>query len=567
MSKAQNTNDSFRKYVLLDTPFFSRGTEGAKFIFKRHENQSVAATLKIFFLKPLMRIEAKKQIAQMINSENFQKIDETKNLLTKINALPFWQGVDPEEVRKALIAAAHEKVYTILEPNETAFISDTLHHSLYKEISIPQHIYMRLREDPILEYLNENDSDESEEEFSSEQSENEIKPDELENKAFPKQVEKEINEMSLEEKIISDNFKKESKENELRKKIEQENLREETERIRIIKSIRQAELAEIVKQADIERKNEIDNLKKDINPDSLKEDINLQLEKKYPSNEDRNQNIYAGLDELISHLNTPNKVCSAVRNPKINIFMKAFQSLECDTGFPFTLSNQITNVYAWYTEKYTEADKKGNLEEINKIMHPESETPVAEEKQRKLAEEMRNKLIKIPDFNDSPDALNAFVEYCENPRKIDLSKRDDYEEFLRIFYININKLNRIDRSQCLNIADSLEGLLKSSYGTDLDSFNYRGQLIKKPEVKKLVKKLLTYDKPSYSLLIFLDYLVEGKVSIKEEKSFWQLCQFIANQQKNITSSLDLDTKTFKYFLVELNTDLLKYAEEKEIKLT
>ena len=73
MSKPSSTKDTHRKYVLLDKPIFSKRKEESKFLFKREENQSYAFAIKKFFLKPLMRTEAKKTNSQYSKIANIQK--------------------------------------------------------------------------------------------------------------------------------------------------------------------------------------------------------------------------------------------------------------------------------------------------------------------------------------------------------------------------------------------------------------------------------------------------------------------------------------------------------------
>ena len=208
------------------------------------------------------------------------------------------------------------------------------------------------------------------------------------------------------------------------------------------------------------------------------------------------------------------------------------------------ISQKITNIFSLYVEKYENARSKGNLSEINKAMRPELEKPAATEKQKKLAEGIRRKLKQIREFNNNPNELEAFIDYFKNPASsYDSEKISDYEAFLAIFYKYINQLDRDTQTQCLNVADQLEGELQIDRGDDFEIFYDAEMEIQRPEVFDLVNALKEYDAPSSSLLSFFNYLKDGKSTINSE-SYWKLVQFAVNQNSAVQTILPLDQIDF-----------------------
>jgi hypothetical protein len=599
MQKPSPTNTTYRKYVLVDKPIFSKEKEGSKLLFKREENKSYAFAIKKFFLKPFMRAEAKKQIVNILKSEIFENSNDAKVLLAKINSTPFWKGVKTEEFLKVskpvLERAALGKNDVFCEKNTkaTAEIQPNLLRDLLgSEFPEPLDDFDTYQKD----FKNktspdENEkhasADECEEDFSSFESEEDVSADEStesdspdldENENFIEEAniqiestaekyELAINNKIFEAPISHKNSKKEPKEKELIKKAQQEYLKKENEQLKVIQEIEQDELAELMKKESISLINELDNLRKNIKPDELKEIIKSKLARRFNPDEDKNKTIFEGLNELISHINNPNKEYSFESNKKINVFMRAIEQIE-DQGnglLDLKISQKITKLFSFYAEKYEDARLKGNLAETIKAMHPELENPAITEKQNKLAQEIRIKLKEIRQFNNNPNELEAFIDYFKNPSsKYDPEKMSDYEAFLNIFYKNISQLDRITQTHCLNVADQLEGELQIDWAIDFEAFDDEEMEIQNPEIFKLVNSLKEYDAPSSSLLSFFYYLKDGKSTINSE-SYWKLLQFAVNQNSAMQTILSLDQiDFFKELVKNLMSDLREYATRKNI---
>jgi len=599
MPKPSSTKDTHRKYVLLDKPIFSKRKEESKFLFKREENQSYAFAIKKFFLKPLMRTEAKKQIANILKLPIFKNSESAKDLLEKINASPFWKGIKTEEFLKAsrsvLERAALDKNDVFCKPDKTAPAAKQ--HNLLRDLlgsEFPDLLrdfdtYQREYKNNISPDENETytSADESEEDFSSFESEEDVLADEskecdssnvVEDENFIEQATIEIDRAAEKYEVASSNeifeapsfhkiSQKELKEKELIKQNQQENPEKAKEQLKIIEAIEQDQLAELMKNESVSIINEFENLTKDIKPDELKEIIKSKLAITCNPDEEGNKKIYEGLDELISHANNLNAECSLEGNKKIRIFIKAIDQIENQAhgSLDLKISQKITELFSFYAEKYEDAKLKGNLLEINKAMHPELEKPAATEKQKKLAEDIRRKLKQIREFNNNPNELEAFIDYFKNPTSsYDSEKISDYDAFLTIFYKNINQLDRDTQTHCLNAADQLEGELQIDWGTDFEAFDDAEMEIQRPEVFDLVNALKEYDAPSSSLLSFFNYLKDGKSTINSE-SYWKLLQFAVNQNSAMQTILPLDQiDFFKAFVKNLMSDLREYAVRKNI---
>ena len=599
MPKTSADDNVHRKYVLVDKPIFSKGKEGQKFLFKREKNQSYAFAIKKFFLKPLMRAEAKKQIANILKSKIFEDSNSAKDLLAKINATPFWKGVDTEEFLKIskpiLQRAAYEKNDVFCKPDKTASAAEQqnplrdLLGSQFPSLLVDFDTYQTEYKKNISpdEYKKYAPAEECEEDFSSFETEEDVSADEsqesdssdlVRNENFIEQGNihtehaPEKNELTNEDKnfevpIFHNIYKKESKEKELINQTQQESLKKENGQLKIIQAIEQDELAEIIKKESISLINELANLKKDIKPDELKEIIKSKLEKIFNPNDEGNKKIYEGLDELISHTNNLNRECSIDGNKKINIFMAAIEKIEDqgDEYIELKISKKITEIFSFYSEKYEEARSKGNLAEINKAMHPQLENLAITEKQSKLAKEIHLKLKQIPQFKYHPNELEAFIDYFKNPGgEYDPEKTSEYEKFLEIFYNHINELDRESQTHCLNVADQLEGELQIDWGTDFETFDDADMEIRRPEVFELVNTLKEYDAPSSSLLSFFNYLKDGKSTI-DSKSYRKLLQFSVNQKSAMQTIIPFDQIDFFQELVKiLISDLREYAVRKNI---
>lgn len=599
MPKTSATKDTHRKYVLLDKPIFSKRKEESKFLFKREENQSYAFAIKKFFLKPLMRAEAKKQIANILKLPIFENSKSARDLLEKINTTPFWKGVKTEEFlkasRSALERAALEKNDVFCKSDKTAPAAGQ--HNLLRDLlgsEFPELLrdfdtYQREYKNNISPDENEKyaSADECEEDFSSFESEEDVSADESTESDSPDLAENEnfiekaniqidrtaekyelaVNNKIFEEPIPHKTSKKEPKEKELIKQTQKEYIQKENDQLKIIQAIEQEELAESMKKESSSLIDELDTLRKNVKSDELKEIIKSKLARRFNPDEDKNKTIYEGLNELISHINNPSKECSLESNKKINIFMSAIEQIEdqVNGSLDLKISQKITELFSFYAEKYEDARLKGNISEINKAMHPELEKPAAIEKQKELAEDIRRKLKQIREFNNNPNELEAFIDYFKNPASsYEPEKISDYEAFLVIFYKNINKLDRDTQTHCLNVADQLEGELQIDWGTDFEAFDDAEMEIQRPEVFDLVNALKEYDAPSSSLLSFFNYLKDGKSTINSD-SYWRLLQFAVNQNSAMQTILPLDQiDFFKAFTKTLMSDLREYAVRKNI---
>jgi hypothetical protein len=599
MPKTSAANNVHRKYVLVDKPIFSKRKEGQKFLFKREENRSYAFAIKKFFLKPLMRAEAKKQIANILKSKIFENSNSAKDLLAKINATPFWKGVETEEFlnisKPILERAALEKNDVFCKPDKKVSAAeqqnpmrDLLGSTFPDLLSVFDKYQNEYKKNPSpVENEKYTSSEECEEDFSSFETEEDVSADEsqesdssdlFDNANFSEQnniqanhslkkYEAVSNNNKFETAIFHNNSKKEPEEKVLRKQPQQEYLKKENEQLKIIQAIEQDELAETMKKESISLINELDNLKKYIKPDELKEIIKSKLEKIFNPNDEDNKKIYEGLDELISHANNLNKECSIDGNKKINIFMAAIEKIEDqgDESLELKISKKITEIFSFYAEKYEDARSKGNLAEINKAMYPQLENLAITKKQSKLAQEIHLKLKQIRQFKYHPNELEAFIDYFKNPDDgYDSEKISEYEEFLEIFYNNINELDRESQTHCLNVADQLEGELQIDWGTDFETFDDADMEIQRPEVFELVNTLKEHDAPSSSLLSFFNYLKDGKSTI-DSKSYWKLLQFSVNQKSAMQTIIPLDQIDFFQELVKnLMSDLREYAVRKNI---
>lgn len=599
MPKTSTANNAHRKYVLVDKPIFSKRKEEIKFLFKREENQSYAFAIKKFFLKPLMRAEAKKQIVNILKSKIFEDSNNAKDLLSKINATPFWKGVKTEEFLKiskpVLERAALEKNDVFCKPDKTASAAEQ--QNLLRDLlgaEFPKLLddfdtYQKEYQKNANSEKNEKSAsaDECEEDFPSFESEEDVSVDESQESDLSDLSENENSveqnnihtsdttekyEMASDSKnfespLLHKTFKRNSKEEELIKKSQYEDLKEQNEQLKIMQAIEQDEIVEIMKKESISLINKLDNLKKEIKPDELKEIIKSKLSKIFDPTKDENKNIYDGMEELISHANNLNKEYSIDGNKKINIFMDAIKRLE-DQGnesIELKISKKITKIFSFYAERYEDARIKGNLAEINKAMHPKLENPAIAEKQIKLAQEIRIKLKEIRQFNNNPNELEAFIDYFKNPAsEYDPEKASDYETFLKVFYKNITQLDRETQTHCLNAADQLEGELQIDWGTDFEAFDDADMEMQRPEVFELVNFLKEYDAPSSSLLSFFNYLKDGK-SIINSESYWKLLQFSVNQNSAMQTLLPLDQiDFFKDIIKNMTSDLREYAIRKNI---
>jgi len=266
MPKTSATKDAYRKYVLVDKPMFSKGKEGLKFLFKREENQSYAFAVKKFFLKPLMRAEAKKQIINILKSPIFESSNNARDLLEKIKAIPFWKGVKTEEFltisKPALMRAALEKNDVFCKPDKTASAAEQQNllrdllgaefPDLLRDFDTYQKKYRNHR------YSDENDkyvlADDCEEEFSSFEYEEDTLTDEsnesdasnvVENENFIEHTNTQIDRMAEKHTLAISNkifeapsphkaHKTTPKEKELIKQNQQEYFQKENDQLKII---------------------------------------------------------------------------------------------------------------------------------------------------------------------------------------------------------------------------------------------------------------------------------------------------------------------------------------------
>jgi hypothetical protein len=276
MPKTSADDNVHRKYVLVDKPIFSKGKEGQKFLFKREKNQSYAFAIKKFFLKPLMRAEAKKQIANILKSESFKDSDNSKDLLAKINATPFWKGVQTEDFLNFLERAALEKNDVFCKPDKTVSaveqqnplreLLDSAFPDLLNDFDRYQNEYKENFSPGEDEKYTS--SEECEEDFSSFESEDDVSAEEsqksdssdlFDNENFaeknniqanhtPKKYEVANNNNNFETAIFHNNSKKEPGEKAIRKQPQKEYLKKENSQLEIIQAIEQDELAEIIKK-------------------------------------------------------------------------------------------------------------------------------------------------------------------------------------------------------------------------------------------------------------------------------------------------------------------------------
>lgn len=62
-----------------------------------------------------MRMEAKKHITKILSSNEFKNERSAKELLKKINEIPFWRGVKVEEFKKVMSNTSLDKITEFVE--------------------------------------------------------------------------------------------------------------------------------------------------------------------------------------------------------------------------------------------------------------------------------------------------------------------------------------------------------------------------------------------------------------------------------------------------------------------
>lgn len=612
--KIPEKNSGFIKYVLVDKPIFLERKEGAKFILSRNKNKSYALSIKKFFAKPLMRMEAKKHITKILSSNEFKNERSAKELLKKINEIPFWRGVKVEEFKKVMSNTSLDKITEFVESNKNEHKNtkkNNLIKSLFSELPDLEKSYKKYKTEyvdkiPVYAYEEEISFEESKEKIDSHEFNNYLSSDSndeefslfeseektdsdlsetyspsagIESADHPKPTafEKHISQENTSSKSVNEtpsvqtnsvNLKKFQNEKYALTKEINEKIKKEKEQLEILQCMEKNELERSMQQDSIATVKELENLKKLIDLDVLKERIQTKLESMFEKNEEKNRNIYEGLNELISHANNLKKECSIEGNRKITAFMSALEKLEdkIKDSTDLEIHKNFVDIFALYTEKYEAARLKGQLAEIAKVMYPESEEWAIKEKQQKLAGEIRAKLKEISVFNRYPDELDAFADYFKNPdMEFDEERREYYAAFLRIFYENIQLLDKNTQTQCLNVADQLEGELQYDAQIDFGLFDTDDMETKQPEFFDLITALQDYDAPSSSLLSFFEYLKNGKSTINKI-SYWKLLQFSVNRSSAMQVLLKFDDLDFfKSALQRLNADLRLYANIKNIK--
>lgn len=606
-------NSDFMKYALVDKPILSRKKEDIRFILSRNKKNSTEFSVKKFFAKSLMKMEAKKHIARILGSEQLKNEPSAQKLLKKIKETPFWRGVKVEEFKEAMSYIPLDKITEFVESNKNGKANvqkNALIKSLFSELPDLENSYLQYKnhyidkisvnvyedktsfeasENKIDSYENHADasSESCDEEFSSFESEEDIDSDFSENDLPSSRVENadQIKQADSEKQISHQNTKTDSSHENFSaqtdhvnsKKLQNEknitikgindNIKKEKEQLEMVQALEQDELAKTMKQESIATAKELNDLKKVIKSDDLKKKIQTTLESRFEQNEEKNRSIYEGLNELISHATNLNKECSIEGNKKISAFMKALEKTENELKDRTDLAfyEQITNIFTFYAEKYEAARLKGQLAEITKVMHPESESSAIEEKQKKLAGEIRAKLKEVSVFNRHPEELDAFIDYFKNPEtEFDEERTEYYAAFLNIFYDNIRLLDQKTQTQCLNVADQLEGELQYDAQSDFGLFDTEDMDTKQPEFFDLINYLKDYDTPSSSLLSFFEYLKDGQRTINKY-SYWKLLQFSVNRSSAMQPLLKLgDTDFFKAAIQRLNADLRQYASIKNI---
>ena len=88
---------------------FGSGTLETRLMYPRTSPQATGEKIKLFFLKPLMKLAARNQVAAFLSSRQIQNLDTAKNLLRNISKNPF-RSVSEKELSAVLAEAALTKI-------------------------------------------------------------------------------------------------------------------------------------------------------------------------------------------------------------------------------------------------------------------------------------------------------------------------------------------------------------------------------------------------------------------------------------------------------------------------
>jgi hypothetical protein len=438
---APSAGNNIRKYVLVDTPVFPKGKEGATFLFNRNQVKSVSSAIKEFFLKIPMRAEGKKQIAEIFSSYQFKDNPKAQDILKDMKKLRFWEGVDARKVGDVLAQAALQGIHAFTETDGT--LNDTDRRNTLRKSLV------------------------------------EVLPD-------------------LEEVYLSE-------------------------------------------------------------PANLKEVIKIRLKQQLKSDKDDSTFFYSGLEEFISHLENREKEVSFLGNAKIQRFMGQVKKMEDrDPNFPRVLTDCITQHHESYVDKFETAKKNRTIVELG--MKENQKLTAKQENQIQIAVKMAQTLAENSAFKGNEQALNAFIEFFAFPYSgFNLEKLTDYVQFLNQFYENIELLSKPDQTECLHVADRLEGYIQKKDGIGFEVFDAKNH-VKDKDTTQLMESLKKHPEPSSSLLSFLFYLKLGAGTINAQ-SYWKLLQFAVNQKTDVAAQLNEKGKTvFKAALLKLTDDLRNYAK-------
>jgi hypothetical protein len=177
-----------------------------------------------------------------------------------------------------------------------------------------------------------------------------------------------------------------------------------------------------------------------------------------------------------------------------------------------------------------------------------------------------NLTINMPVLTRSENnrhAYQAFLDFIEDPKKNihDTQTRRHLDNFLNVFYEDVNKLDPKLRSACLIQIDRLEGVLQHHQKCDLHA-----QIVTDLNQHALatlhtLRNQIEINGPSSSMLHLFQYVLHRKNAI-DMQSFWHLSGLSKTQKNTISESLPPETrKIFKVSMNNLSKDLKEFKQQ------
>lgn len=227
------------------------------------------------------------------------------------------------------------------------------------------------------------------------------------------------------------------------------------------------------------------------------------------------------------------------------------------------ISDLSSKINEQYTKSYEAEVKKKSTQTQNLPrwhLHPRK---ISQADYQYIAD---NLPINMPVFNRSENnryAYQAFLDFIEDPKKNihDTQTRRDLDNFLNVFYEDINKLDPKLRYACLIQIDRLEGVLQHHQKCDLHAQIFTDLNPHALATLHTLRNQIEINGPSSSMLHLFQYVLHRTNAINKE-SFWHLSGLSKTQKNTIRESLPPETrKIFKVSMNNLSKDLKEFKQQ------